>query len=675
MHECPADAPTADFLGRITPRVRLMMRGITMVCCLLATASIAMLCASEARGGAQPAIDDHQLHAAFNTLRHWVNDFETPKMDDASSRFNLGDASGVCVILRRSGRVMGVGSDATGDDLMLRRAAGHAMNDVMSDPALSSLSARLRREQAENPDAALALDSIHADLGRSLAIELEVAGKLEPLIGRELDQLARKIEPGVVGVALRHNQSLELAFPAHLRALNSGGEPAKLLLSIALRAGVPLKDISDLPNQQALGLYSFRTAALWQASSEQPPIATTRGDVLVPQSAVSRAGIARLADGIAQHLLASMWPDPPRAPNEAGPEPANAMSSREPLGIMGDYSPTADQYRPLLASPLDQALAAFALHRYVVAQPPGTDSAVVGRSISAAASLLRDLAGITPAEDDPRNDLAACAVIVHAVCEQTGVRNDPAIEQLFRDAAQRINDSFDPGSGFIDRTPDGAARGVAAHTQAMIAGALCRMIDVPDRPVECDAQRVRSALDAAWQSVPDPQHIALLPWIGWAEADYARFTHQPLARVRELQVMLSALEQVRVAAPEDAADIARAQLAGGFALISEATGLGSASPVVTAQSTRPSAWVPSAVRTRELVPHDKADAAWQAHLTTMRFLMQLSVRPELAGLYRNPPRALGGLRTALWDSDQAVPAQAMALIAAAETLKTPVEQQ
>lgn len=622
-------------------------------------------------------VDEQHLRAAFDVLRQWVSDFDTPRMDDASSRLALPHATGVCVVLRRAGRVMGVGSDASGDDLMLRRAAGKAMNEVLAHPALASLTARLRQRQHDDPDAAITLDAIHADLGQSLAIELEVAGKLTPLIGRDIDQLVRKIEPGVDGVALRHGQTLELAFPAHLRALNTAGEPAKLLLNIALKSGLSLKEIGELPARQDLALYTFRTATLWQAASDLPPVHTVRGDILVPRDAVTPQSIARLADGIAQHLVVALWPDPPAPPPDSHQDasPADPPESvREPLGIMGDYRPVADQYRPLLAPPLDQALAAMALNRYAQAVDKGVDQTTAARAAAAATIIMRDLAAVTPAEDDPRDDLAACAIIVHAVREQPGLRNDPAVELLFKDAATRVVACFDPASGFVDRSAMGErSRGVPAHAQAMIAGSLCRLLTMSDAPAAVEAQRVRAALDAAWQAVPEPQHIALLPWIGWAELDYARATGQPLARVNEMRLMLDVLSEVRIKPSEaDADDAARSQLIGGFALLTE-SGLGSAAPLATAQTCRPASWFASVIQRGEIVPPATIPTTLAEHLGTVRFLMQLSVRPDISPLYRNPARAVGGIRAALWDSDQPLPAQSLALITAVETLRIAAE--
>jgi hypothetical protein len=55
-------------------------------------------------------------------------------------------------------------------------------------------------------------------------------------------------------------------------------------------------------------------------------------------------------------------------------------------------------------------------------------------------------------------------------------------------------------------------------------------------------------------------------------------------------------------------------------------------------------------------------------MKALRFLIQLSVRESLLGSVRNPQRALGGIRSALWDCDEPVPAQALGLIAASDTL-------
>lgn len=604
-----------------------------------------------------PNSDDVQ--AAFATLRDWVSAFETPRMNDDSSRVPIEGATGVCMVLRRSGRVLGIGTDNTGDALMLRRAARNALNDVLSDPVLSALSADLLKQQQENPEHALTIDALRAQVGAKLTIELEVAGQLTPLIGRSLEQLARKLEPVIDGVALRQGQNIEYTFPSHLRASNAAaaGDPAKLLLNLAIKAGIAIKDIDELARREDLGLYSFRTITLAQNAPDESPRQTLRGDVVVPQEAVNRESIAALADGLAKHLIASLWPQT----DDSGPEPVERVQ----VGIRGDYSVVADQYRPLFAPPLDQALAALALNRYANAGEHGADRAIVAHAVDAAATILRDLSIVTSVEDDPRRDLAACAAIVHAMLEGPWTLKDSTVAALFAEARSRVMQSFEPGSGFLNRLdPAQRARTVPAPVQAMLAGALSRLLSQPDVESRPKDEFVRQAIDEAWKSAPPAQHVALLPWIGWAEADYVAATNQPLAHADDLRLLLEALHESRIGSATHPATATNADLIGGFAL----TGESLAAPTATAQTVRPGAWLATALTNPALVENDKAAEYVAGHLRTMRFLMQLSVRSDNLGAVRNPGRALGGLRNAPWDSDQPVPAQALGLMTAADTL-------
>src|SRR5690606_34563527 len=124
-----------------------------------------------------------------------------------------------------------------------------------------------------------------------------------------------------------------------------------------------------------------------------------RGDVVVPETAVTEQAIAAFADRLAQHLLVSRWPDfklfdnPLDVDDEddssAGEKSGVPTPQRDPHGIRGDYRTANDQYRPAIAPPLDQALVAFALARY--AQSPAADDAVAAEASLAVAQLLREL--------------------------------------------------------------------------------------------------------------------------------------------------------------------------------------------------------------------------------------------------------------------------------------------
>ena len=662
-------------------RTRLSRFGIS-ACCVAATlvaasggpfAASAQSQTAATAPGAELAVlpDEADVFAASATVRKWIDALETPKMNDDASRLPLRGAMGVCIVLRRSGRMLGVGIDTAGDDLMLRRAAGRAVNEVFSDPALSSLTARIRQQSMENPESALTVDALRADLGRTLTIELEVAGAVMPLVGRSLEQLAQKIEPGLHGLAVRHDQTLELMFPAHLRVSNSGGDPTRLLLSASLKAGVPLDDLTELQGRNDLALYRFETLTLAQTAFDQPFFKTFRGDTIVAPQSVNRTSVAHVARGLARHLVASLWPDPPVIPAVEGDATAAQPTapSREPLGIMGEYNIAADQYRPLIAPPLEQALAAIALARYAEFAQTAGDPAhedVAAIASDAAQRILQDLALVAHGEADPRASLSACAGIVYAISEQPNAARDETVGLLFADAAARVIGSFDPASGFVDRASDEErARNVGPHAQAMLAGAMARLLSmqIVGAPA-VDAAVVRQAIDAAWASTPQPQHVNLLPWIGWAEADFAAATNEPLAHVDELRLMIQLLERSRIGSESMPADQFAPDLLGGFALVSEDQ---SSPPTATAQSVRAAAWLCSVGA--DLIEQDKSADFLKSQLQTMRFLTQLVVRESCLSSVPNPVRAVGGIRAAAWNSTQPVPAQALALLTAVGLLE------
>ncbi len=141
-----------------------------------------------------PAADD--VTRAYTVLRRWVRDFEAPSLGDAAAQVPLGGASAVCVILRRSGRVVGIGTDARGDALMVRRAAGRALGQVLGDRAVANLPVELRPE-----------------FGAGLTVELEVAGLMVPMPGRTFAQMAERLEPGLDGAAMRRDDSWAMIFP------------------------------------------------------------------------------------------------------------------------------------------------------------------------------------------------------------------------------------------------------------------------------------------------------------------------------------------------------------------------------------------------------------------------------------------------------------------------------
>jgi hypothetical protein len=570
------------------------------------------------RGGQEPEpADSGEVISAWLTLRRWVDAFSLPGLDDANSRIRLTNAAGVCVILRQSGRVVGTGTDSSGGNLMMRRAAGRALGEVLADPAAVNL-----RERQATPS------------GRGLAAELEVAGPLVPLLGRSFDDLAGQLDPGRDGVAMRRGERFAMAFPAQMRATNTADRVERVVPTLALELGLAPARLAELTRRFGVSVYRFRTVHMAQPATGGPPFITFRGDDLVLDQDVTQPSLVDLARGIAEHLMGS------RAPVE------------EPVGLLGTYHPTPDRYDPLIAPPLEQALAAWALARY--GRLHGDAEPAARQAVEAAGRVLADLAHVAAGESDLQADAVACAAVVVAGLEHPDLRGHTDVPELFARARDRVGAAYTRENGFA-RVDDAA---VTPNGQALIAWALSRLLVTGSGDV--DAGLVRSAIDAAWSSVPEPRQISLMPWLGWAEADYATAAGGPIANAQRLQMIRRLADASRVGSPDRPGP---ADLAGGLALT------GGERLTATAQTLRPAAFLAWMVRQPELTPRfDGAVAALDRTLATARFAVQLSVREPTAWAYRNPGRAVGGIRAAAWDCRQPVAAQALGLVFAAETL-------
>lgn len=576
---------------------------------------------------------------AFLRVRRWVDTFAPPALDDPDASIAIGNATGVCVILRNSGRVVGTGTATLGGssspELLVRRAAGRAMGEVLGDPAFENLP-----------------EDRKSEIGRALTLELEVAGRWQPLLGRSFDQVAQQIEPGLTGAAMRRGADRAMLFPSQLHAVGAAGNIRSRLPGLAVELGLVPTELATLQQRHAVTMHRFPTTHLAQQHPSQMLFETFRGDTLVMLSDVTDERIAAFADGIVAHVLTKMWVDRATEPGEVGVE-----SEPLALGLMGDYDANTGVYQPIVAPPLDQALVSVALLRYAALDDEVIEFGEQARA--AAARLLRELETVESGEIDPLSDPAACAAIVLAVAAMPELaEQDPAIELLARAARTTVYESFDPEDGIGFGGSD-----LEPHLQAMFAAALAERLNHPDAALKpVDLEFVRAAIDAAWSSVPSQQQVTLLPWIGWAEIAYANAAHEPIQNAEALVELRDVLNRTRNAVeatlPLD--------LRGGYPL---ATGT-SAPPRPTAQTSRPAAFFSTMLRVPELTPPDQVAAAAEGHRETMRFLIQLSVRESHEWSLRNPRAALGGIRVSTWETRLPTAAQAMALLAAVETLQS-----
>jgi hypothetical protein len=619
------------FLGLIAPRRRRMMRRSDTWRCVAATLMLT-LATSKAWGRASADagadVDAAEVVRAYSAVRSWVTQFTAPPVDAPESRLPIRGARAVCVILRRNGRVMGSAWDGEGDDLMVRRAAGRALADVLSNPAVSAMS-----------------DDVRTAIGPSLLVELEVAEEPRPLLGETFERMSQSLELGVHGVALRAGERWAWSFPSIMRLSNAASEVERQLPGLAAELDLATGSPGALA-QVGASFYAFRTMNLVQTLPNRSPISTIAGEQVVEESSVNAASMAAFADALALHLMQRQWPE------------------KEPLGLLGDYNPISDEYDPLIAPPLEQALAALALAQY--AQAPGVNRDIAAGAGAAAVKILADLGTIDESEVSPFAHPTSCAAMLCAALELRGLASAsgmnqavPMLEEEVRRSGANLLQFYVPPDGF--RAADQTGRPtvpLSAHDLALIGLSLARgLLAIGEG--DSARQMTRQTIDAAWDAGPPHARVSALPWLAWAEGAHASSTNQPLAHVDWLSELRSLIDQSQLRAGS------RADQRGGLAL----AGAGG-DPVATAQTSRPASAMAWMIRRPELVPAEQRLAALGRQLGTMRFLMQLSVREECVWRYRSPDRARGGIRAATWDARQPVAGQVLALLTAVETLRT-----
>lgn len=649
---------TRRILGRMSPSV---VTCVAMVLVLLAIPRPA-----ESAHGPERAVDETdemavpdaaEVVAAYLTARRWLDAFELPAMDDPAARQEIADASGLCVHLRRSGRVIGTGVIAPTphieSGLKLRRALGRAMSQVLGDSAVSRLPEEMRDE-----------------VGESLVLELEVAGPPEPLIARSYEHVARQVEPGLHGVALRRGDRWAMQFPSQLLATNGADRIAARLATLVEELGVTSGDLRSLVSDHNVSVYRFRTSHLVQPAPDKLPRETYRGDQLVLMSDVTPESISATIDALVRHILQRSWPHA---------EPlADEFDIDNPPVLLGDYRPVSDRYDPLAARPFEQALTAFVLVEY--ASSLNADFALAGEAAATAVQILLSLRDSPLTDERQEHQPATQAAALYALeqldilpADVQGAVSDGEVDENWSAALSPWADELTASLlGHVQQAlvPDGRADGsilIGAHTMALMTAALARRAPrIDDDRLE---SLLRDGLDALWDDVPSRNLVGLLPWIGWAERDLARATGEPVAHLDRLSVLREALydAQVGFAGKQPGGEYAR-DLHGGFVLADRRR--------PDAQSVRPMIWLAEAAREQTLSDPE----LWPEHerrlLGMMRFLMQLAVRESANWSLRNPERAIGGVRNAIWDRDQPLVAQAMALLACVEinaALRTPPE--
>ena len=454
---------------------------------------------------------------------------------------------------------------------------------------------------------------LRAELGRRLALELDLAGEPVPLVGERLDLLATRVEPALQALAIRNGDRWVVAMPSLVQAHNQANFLNYLALTLAREVGLDPAASKDLKLPDGAAAYRMDTRRLAQRRFDAPPFECVRGKPLVPITSIGANEARTMATELARHLLAR-WPNMEGLPEEA------ARSART-LGPRALYQPIRNEWPEPVSPPADQALAAAAMAEF--ARQPWAAEADRAAARSFAIDTLASLRTIEAGEADPFSDMAACAATLLAA------RSLDSIDASWADAATRtwLRAAHDA----LRAMPAGSAA-----TSAMACAALAS-----------DASP--ALVEAAWSADSAERVVMSSAWLLAADGS------PPPDAAKAWKAALTPLIETQFTASIDGASAP--DLDGGWSS-------GTAMPWPTAQSSRAALGLATALQRSGVIDASQRAQATQTLRAALRFLRQLQVDEDAAYAFRAPRRAMGGLRAAAWDSDQPMAASAYALLAA-----------
>jgi len=513
------------------------------------------------------------------------------------------------------------------------RLDGRPVGDSCKQGPLSSavrdaLAAALLVAKQDRRIAALPAE-LRAKLGERLTLELEFGGDAKPLVGERLDLLATQIDPGREGFAIRNGERWIFALPSQLQMRNQVSHLNFIALSMRRDVGLDPAASKDLKLPQGAAAYRIRTRRLAQATPNAHPFESIRGSMLVPLESITRESLREMSRSIARHMR-QRWP-------AVEGLPAETAASLRALGPRSIYQPTTGEWPQPLSPPAEQALAAFAMARLSEAEWLSTEERV--QAATFACETIDALRVIAAGESDPKSDASAMSCIMLAA--EILMRQQPCcLQPNTREWVRNIREALLAW-----------AQQCEAPTATQAAMALAAL----------GSEKNARLLEIAWSPTNPERTILTTPWLIDRNISEA---------ANAWKLALTPLVSTQFDATQDAS--MAPDLDGGWAG-------GSALSRPTALSARAAFSLASVIRRPDLLQAADREHAVKCLRKAMRFLMQLQADAYASYAFRDPSKALGGIRTAPWDSDQSIAAASYALLAAMQASEalpdTPVKRE
>ncbi|MFM9959100.1 MAG: hypothetical protein ACKVZJ_13635 [Phycisphaerales bacterium] len=590
---------------------------------------------------------------AFRAVDGWVRAWRAP--DDAAM-IDPENTAGVCVTLRLSGAAgrtlarASVWADDESRGQTLWRATRAALAEA--EPKLKLPEDATREAQ-------------RLAIAERVQIDVQFAGTPVPIAADTLDAAAAQLNPGRDGVLARvrgagddSKDAFSAVFPASM--LSMGLTPGRGL-SVALgQLKLPPVALSELREKSGVEVYRFEARHAAQVKPGEPPELLYRGGALVPMQAVSSQGLRDFAAAMADHISTHLW----RGPGA--------------YGLRGNYNPLTDTYNPAVATPREQAVAALALLRF--ARTPGIVGDSAARARETAFAVLASFPDRAEGEEDPLAPVSAAAWLLAsteaAMCGMQPPMDAAAAEVerkrvAFREAALKalraqvkLEPGADPALDRVTWTPAQGAPPISPGEKALLAHALVRVSGED----EAARRLARACVRDLFRSTEPGALVGLMPWLAWAELELLTDPNAPVPSAEALRQLRTLCWSRQVSAAQAGEN---PDLVGGIVFAGAGGGAVSEDPATwpTWQTLRPLSVMGTLLADKRLTTDDELQREVLSLLTSLRFVRQLGADEPVTHMFRDPSRALGGVRPAVWENTVFLDATSMALLTVSEALR------
>ncbi len=456
-------------------------------------------------------------------------------------------------------------------------------------------------------------EALGDDVGRAISMEIELCGPTSPLLGRTIKDCATRVTPGTDGIALRRGEQHYRLSPARLLATDSAEKPEGAIRLLLSDAGLPNEDLPDLSAHDSIALSTFQSARVAQTKPDGRPMELSRGGTPISVLQCARSEQVEFLETLVTRLMSDVV----------------QLEDGLRTVVAGDYDPIAAKHEPPIARDREQALVAFALATASTSEQ--LNAPLRNRARMAALGALN---GVLASKEEKSATTDAMSLLALSALE-------PNIDATLRDAWIEIT------TRLVEAAGDEKNQGDIPE----IAAALARAHHAEANAVLCRAWTLDKGIIASG--------LSLL-----AIAESALAVHSFTDELQELSSILASRQIL------ESTEGAPSDLVGGFDLGSKisANSVGRFARI-DSQSSRAAYTLALVLENTNAVPEAELQDRVLTQSRALRFLRQLMLDDPLTGCMRDGADAHGRIRASLGTYRAPVGAQAMTVLAVAQSLR------